>query len=103
MELHTFSSLNKEFLGQYSGAMAKATKAFVFFDPEVVAQKRLGLLTKQDVARAFGGENVTVFENAKDLIAELKKMDWKEKNLLMMSSGTFQKTNYSDLAQALIS
>ena len=30
MELHTFSSLNKEFLAQYSGSMSQADEAFIY-------------------------------------------------------------------------
>ena len=38
-ELHTFSSLNRDFLPQYRNAMDDADHAIVYFDPEVVEHK----------------------------------------------------------------
>src|SRR5690606_26817148 len=34
LELHTFSSLNAQFLGEYRGALDAADKAVVYFSPE---------------------------------------------------------------------
>ena len=102
MELHTFSSLNKEFLSEYNGAMAKADKAYVYFDPAVVAHKKLEPVSKEEVAEAFGGQNVTVFEDVSQMLEQLRSENWNQKNLLMMSSGTFKGTNYQDLAEELI-
>src|SRR5690554_7449919 len=39
MELHTFSSLKKDFLPQYKDAMKNADKALVYFSPKVVAHR----------------------------------------------------------------
>ena len=41
MELHTFSSLKKDFLPQYKNAMAAADVAYVYFSPSVVAHKKI--------------------------------------------------------------
>jgi len=103
MELHTFSSLNKEFLQEYKGSMSKADKAFVFYDPEVVSHKRLESISKEDVFNAFGTSNVTVFDQAEEMIAALRKEDWKEKNLLFMSSGNFNGLDLAKLSQELMS
>ena len=53
LELHTYSSLNKAFLPQYKGTLAKADKAIVFFDPHAVALKRLESLDTDFVASCF--------------------------------------------------
>src|SRR5690554_7792757 len=54
MELHTFSSLKKDFLPQYKDAMKNADKALVYFSPKVVEHKKLDPITKEDVYEAFG-------------------------------------------------
>ena len=41
LELHTFSSLNPEFLPQYLGTMNAADEAWVYFSPDAVAHKKL--------------------------------------------------------------
>ena len=102
MELHTFSSLNKEFLAQYNGAMANADKAFVYFSPKTLAHKKLALITPEEVKEAFGTENVTIYTESDVLINELKSMDWGNKNLLMMSSGNFDGVDFNELANQLV-
>lgn len=101
MELHTFSSLNKQFLPQYKDTMEKADRALIYFSPEVVAHKRLQALSENEVKAAFGGENVEVFTDSTELIAELKRIDWNGKNLLMMSSGNFDGVDFPDLAEKI--
>jgi len=102
MELHTFSSLNKKFLSHYKGTMQAADKAFVFFNPEVLEHKKLPPISKEEVADAFGHSNLTVFTDSTKLIDELKKINWKDKNLLIMTSGNFSGVDIKKLAKELI-
>lgn len=102
MELHTFSSLNKEFLDQYNGAMATADKAFVYFSPKTLAHKKLATITPEEVKEAFGTENVTVYTDSETLINDLKAINWQNKNLLMMSSGNFNGVDFNKLAEELV-
>ncbi len=102
MELHTFSSLNKDFLPQYNQSMIKADVAYVYFNPEVIKHKNLPLISEDDVAKAFGTTNVKVFSDTNLLQKELKSTDWKNKNLLFMSSGNFSGINFNDFADILI-
>jgi len=101
MELHTFSSLNKEFLSEYKGSMAQADKAYIYFDPDVVAHKRLDPISKADIATAFNSDNLTVFDDMTELTAALQAQPWKQKNLLLMTSGTFKGMNMLSLAADL--
>lgn len=100
MELHTFSSLKKEFLPQYNGAMDKADEAIVYFSPEVVKHKKLTPITIADVKAAFGGE-VKVFTKTSEVLEELNQKDWKNSVLLMMSSGNFDGIDYVQLGKKL--
>lgn len=92
MELHTFSSLTKDFLPQYHDSMKLADRAFVFYNPEVIEHKRLQTISKEDVKNGFG-DNVEIFTNSKDLQTELQKINYQNKVLLMMSSGNFSGIN----------
>jgi UDP-N-acetylmuramate: L-alanyl-gamma-D-glutamyl-meso-diaminopimelate ligase len=100
MELHTFSSLKKEFLPQYENAMVAADHALVYFHPEVVKHKKLEPISKEDVAKGFGG-GVEVSNATEDVLKFIHSFDWKNKVLLMMSSGNFDGINYDQLGEEL--
>ena len=102
MELHTFSSLNKEFLSHYKGSMDKADRAMVYFNPHTLEHKKLPAISKEEVKAGFGNNNVEVYDNSDELIQELKSIDWKNKNLLLMTSGNFNGLNLDKFGQELI-
>ncbi len=101
MELHTFSSLNKDFLQHYDGAMATADKAYVYYNPHTLAHKQLPDILPSEVKNAFNSSNVEVFTDANKLLAALKDEKWPNTNLLMMTSGTFDGIDFKALAQQL--
>jgi len=103
MELHTFSSLNKEFLSQYDGAMKNADKAYVYYSPKTLAHKKLQNLSPEEVKQAFNSDNITVFTDSKELVGNLKTKNWHNKNLLMMSSGNFDGVDFAALGEELLS
>lgn len=102
MELHTFSSLNKEFLPLYKGAMEKADRALVYFSPEVVQHKKLEPLSVKEVAKAFGTSNIEVFTDSDRLLGALRQIDWHGKTLLMMSSGNFDGIDFEKLGKEIV-
>lgn len=89
MELHTFSSLTKEFLAEYDKTMHAADIPVVFYQEETIAHKRLDPISVEEVKQAFGREDLIVFTNTDELKLFLSQMNLKSKNLLMMSSGNF--------------
>jgi len=97
MELHTFSSLNEEFLKQYKGCMDEPDTAIVYFSPEAIAHKKLEEITKEQVHSAFDRESLIVFTDSKKLEEYLKSLNWENTNLLMMSSGTFEGMEFKNL------
>ncbi len=97
VELHTFSSLNKKFLPQYNGALAAADTAYVFFSEHTLKMKKLPPITKADIQQHFQHKNLKVFNHRGQLHGALKRHNWKGKNLLMMSSGTFDRTDFGEL------
>jgi len=101
MELHTFSSLKKEFLPHYKDAMAMADTAIVYFSPEVVKHKKLEPITKEMVAEGFGG-NVTVMTETSEILDFIHSKNWNNSALLMMSSGNFDGIDYDALGKELL-
>ena len=89
MELHTFSSLNKEFLKQYDGSMREADIAIIYYSPETLKHKKLEAISKNEVITAFNSNNIEVITDSTYLLNRLKDISWKNKNLLLMSSGNF--------------
>ena len=100
MELHTFSSLKKEFLPHYEGAMIAADEALVYFNPEVVHHKKLEAISIQQVSEGFGG-SVEVKDNTEDVLSFIRSQKWNNAVLLMMSSGNFDGIDYDQLGEEL--
>lgn len=94
MELHTFSSLKKDFLPQYKDAMKNADKALVYFSPKVVEHKKLDPITKEDVYEAFG-KNVQVETETQKVLDFIEEESTDKMVLLMMSSGNFDGIDYN--------
>lgn len=100
MELHTFSSLKKEFLPQYKNAMDAADIAMVYFSPEVVKHKKLEAITIEQVKEGFGGD-VLVLNDTLEVRKFIDQQECKNAVLLMMSSGNFDGINYEKMALEL--
>jgi len=89
LELHTFSSLNKNFLIEYSGVLDKADQSLVYYNEHSLKMKRLPDISKVDVKNAFGTDGILVVTENESLISFLENQTWENSVLLMMSSGTF--------------
>jgi UDP-N-acetylmuramate: L-alanyl-gamma-D-glutamyl-meso-diaminopimelate ligase len=89
LELHTYSSLNKDFLPQYKGKLDKADKAIVFYSPHAVSIKKLEPIDADTIKKQFGREDLIVYTDPKELHEYLYNTNLKGKVLLMMSSGDY--------------
>jgi UDP-N-acetylmuramate: L-alanyl-gamma-D-glutamyl-meso-diaminopimelate ligase len=89
LELHTYSSLNEQFLREYRGAMEPADKAVVFYSRHALELKRLPMLPPEKVAEGFGKEGLTVINEKEELLAWLTQQSYENVNLLLMSSGNY--------------
>ncbi|MCP9767709.1 peptidoglycan synthetase [Lacihabitans sp. LS3-19] len=101
-ELHTFSSLNKEFLPHYDQKLNAADLAVVFFSPHTLEMKKMPALSVEDVKGFFGREDLQVFTDAEELKTFLKSQNWFHSNLLMMSSGTFGGMDFQSFADEIL-
>jgi UDP-N-acetylmuramate: L-alanyl-gamma-D-glutamyl-meso-diaminopimelate ligase len=102
MELHTFSSLSENFLDHYKHCMDQAHTAIVYFNPHTLAHKKLPPITEAQVIHAFGRPDLKVFTDSSQLQSFLLSQTWSEKNLLMMSSGNFDRIDLCILAENLM-
>lgn len=101
LELHTFSSLNKDFLKEYKGTMKYANFPVIYFNPKTIAHKKLEPITAEDIKQGFNEPRLQVFDDSQALLEFLKSQDWSNKNLLMMSSGTFNGLDFRALTTLL--
>ncbi|SKC60346.1 UDP-N-acetylmuramate--L-alanine ligase [Ohtaekwangia koreensis] len=103
LELHTYSSLNKKFLPHYKDSMKAAQTQVVYFNPDKVKDKNLEALLESDVRSAFASNHIQVFTKPDELQSFLEQQTWKNKNLLMMSSGNFGGINIRALSEKILS
>jgi UDP-N-acetylmuramate: L-alanyl-gamma-D-glutamyl-meso-diaminopimelate ligase len=89
LELHTFSSLNEQFMKEYSGALDKADIAIVFYSNHALELKRMPPLPKNMVEQGFNKENLIVLNNKTVLETTLNQLNYYNTNLLFMSSGNY--------------
>jgi UDP-N-acetylmuramate: L-alanyl-gamma-D-glutamyl-meso-diaminopimelate ligase len=101
IELHTFSSLNKNFLSQYDGSMLLADVAIVFIDKKTFVHKKMEPITSTDVQLAFKDQRIMFFDDIALLESYLTDMNYHNTNLLMMSSGNYSGLDLVNLAREL--
>ena len=99
LELHTYSSLSSEFLPLYENTLANATEAFVYFNPHAIELKKLKNLSKEAVRKAFGGENISVYDDSKQMFSCVKSQNYRCPVYLFMSSGDFDGFNFNSLIE----
>lgn len=102
IELHTFSSLNKSFLGQYKDCLDAADVAVVYFNAHTLSAKRLAPITVDDVKLAFEKPGLQVFTETDDLKNFIVSQRAIADTFLLMSSGTFGGLDLETLASELI-
>lgn len=95
-ELHTFSSLNIEFMQEYKGSMKAADSALIYFNPNVVAHKGLKELTTESVKQAFGSDKIEVFDDNSKLLDRIKSELTENSVALIMSSGSFDGIDWKE-------
>ncbi|TKC62287.1 peptidoglycan synthetase [Pedobacter hiemivivus] len=101
IELHTFSSLNKNFLVQYADTMKAADTAIVYIDEKTFQHKKLEPFSKKEVQTAFENDELHFFNNSELLRQYLVSVNFYRTNLLLMSSGNFGGVDLVKLAREL--
>ncbi len=99
LELHTYSSLNAEFLKEYEGALDALDEAVVFYSPKAVAIKQLEEVSEQQIKEAFNREDLIVYTNPEAFKEYLFSRHLDQSVLLLMSSGNYGGLDFNEVAQ----
>ena len=97
LELHTYSSLNAEFLSEYQGALDQADKAVVFYSPHAVKIKQLDEVTTAQIGAAFGREDLIIFTNPSEFKAFLFGQNLEQTAVVLMSSGNYGGLDFEEV------
>ena len=89
LELHTYSSLNENFMKEYKGAMDKADEACVFYSRHALELKGMPHLPQEIVTKGFAKENLQVLNERSQLEQWLQSIDYKNSVVVFMSSGNY--------------
>ncbi|PHR74182.1 MAG: peptidoglycan synthetase [Lutibacter sp.] len=98
LELHTYSSLNADFLKEYVGALDAADIAVVFYSPHAVEIKKLEKVTEQQIATAFQRDDLIIYTNPTEFKEFLFSQNLDNTTLLLMSSGNYGGINFDEVA-----
>jgi len=101
LELHTFSSLSKSFLAEYKKTLSGVDIAYVYFDPEAIAHKKLDALSVEQVYESFDRKDLKVFTESESYCKSIRNEVDSNSVVLLMSSGNFGGVVIEDFAQSL--
>jgi UDP-N-acetylmuramate: L-alanyl-gamma-D-glutamyl-meso-diaminopimelate ligase len=96
-ELHTYSSLNKDFIHNYAHTFDDADIAVIYLNPKAVSLKKLELMDEDTLRAGFKRKDILLFTEVDKLKAFLESQDFEQTNLLMMSSGNYDDMDMSQL------
>jgi UDP-N-acetylmuramate: L-alanyl-gamma-D-glutamyl-meso-diaminopimelate ligase len=97
LELHTYSSLNADFLKEYLGALDAADVAVVFYSPHAVEIKKLEKVTKEQIASAFKRDDLIIYTDPKEFKEYLFSQNLDNTALLLMSSGNYGGISFDEV------
>lgn len=96
-ELHTYSSLNKDFLPNYAKTMDRADLAIIYLNPHAAAMKRLELMDEETLRKGFERKDLILFTDSNKLKEFLLTQDYEKTNLLLMSSGNYDNMDLTEI------
>ncbi|HEY4965204.1 MAG TPA: Mur ligase family protein [Puia sp.] len=102
LELHTYSSLNAEFMKEYKGVMDPADKAVVFYSAHALELKRMPPLDPDHVQSGFATKGLIVINSAYELSLWLRSQTYVKTNVLLMSSGNYDGLDITTFANEII-
>jgi len=101
LELHTYSSLNQNFLKEYKGSLDPADEAVVFYSPHAVEIKRLKEIGREQIFEAFERDDLVIYTEPASFKSFLFSQDLKDKVVLLMSSGNYGGLDFDEVKSLL--
>ena len=102
LELHTYSSLNPDFLNEYEGALDAADVAVVFYSPDAVKIKQLNEVSYEQISKAFNRNDLIIYTSPAAFKDFLFAQNFDNSALLLMSSGNYGGLNFDDVKALII-
>jgi UDP-N-acetylmuramate: L-alanyl-gamma-D-glutamyl-meso-diaminopimelate ligase len=96
-ELHTYSSLNSDFLPNYAHSMDETDVAVIYLNPHAVALKKLELMDEATLREGFRRSDLILFTESEALKEYLLSQNYTNTNLLLMSSGNYDNLDLEPL------
>jgi len=103
LELHTYSSLNKDFLQEYRGSLDEADLSVVFYSGHALELKKMPELPTEKVYEGFGKPGLLVITEKEKLDQWLRQQSYENANLLLMSSGNYDGLDMLTFAKEIMS
>jgi UDP-N-acetylmuramate: L-alanyl-gamma-D-glutamyl-meso-diaminopimelate ligase len=97
LELHTYSSLNENFISEYQNTLKYADEAIVFYSAKSIEIKKIKEISFDKIETSFKHKKLNVFNNTPALEKFLKSKDYEDTSLLFMSSGNYGGLNINNL------
>jgi UDP-N-acetylmuramate: L-alanyl-gamma-D-glutamyl-meso-diaminopimelate ligase len=103
LELHTFSSLNPDFLPLYKDVMKNADYKLVFFSPHTLEIKKLPALSADQLAIHFNAPDLLVVQSEHELEQQVTGLAVKSPVVILwMSSGRFNGAHLQDIQPSMV-
>lgn len=102
LELHTYSSLNPDFLKEYEGALDMADVAMVFYSPDAVKIKKLNAVTHDQIAEAFKRDDLLIYTDPAAFQNMLFSQNFDNSALLLMSSGNYGGLDFDQIKSLML-
>lgn len=103
LELHTYSSLNKEFMKQYEGVLNNAEEAVVYYSHHALQIKKMPELSTDSVKEGFKKKNLNVLTTKSHLEEWLNNQEYSDSVVLFMSSGTYDGVDLESFSKRITS
>ena len=101
LELHTFSSLDREFLQQYYDTLGEADEGIIFINEKTIKSKGKEIFSRDDIWEAFGNRSLKVVFDRDELQKLLEDYNYNNTILLIMTSGNLGGINLQNFADKL--
>ncbi|HQO31499.1 MAG TPA: cyanophycin synthetase, partial [Chitinophagales bacterium] len=99
-ELHTYSSLQENFIEQYAHSLDAADHRFLFLDAEALKIKNKQDLDAEWLKQQFADDSIQVFKDTASLQAAIKAVTSRDCVILLMSSGNFGGLSVGSLTES---
>ena len=102
LELHTYSSLQKDFIEHYKNSLDTSDNACVFIDNQELILKRKEPISSKWIKEHFGNKQIEVPRDTQELQTWLSNQVGKNTVLLLMSSGHWAGIDLKGLGKKVI-